>query len=145
MNFALNENQYNRVILKAPRLMHSDSQSPHGRWRPRLALAGLTVLGCLFGTWVQGDDTSLWQRLDVAIFRSLNGTLAGPGLGQRCGATVSASITGVPGRLLATAAEMSIPTFEPLADDALLLRFGEVVDSTHNARALEAAGLPRAG
>ena len=32
---------------------------------------------------------------------------------------------------------MNLPTFEPLADDALLLRFGEVIDALHNARALE--------
>lgn len=32
---------------------------------------------------------------------------------------------------------MNLPTFEPLADDALLLRFGEVIDAVHNARALE--------
>jgi KipI family sensor histidine kinase inhibitor len=32
---------------------------------------------------------------------------------------------------------MNLPTFEPLADDALLLRFGEVIDAQHNARALE--------
>jgi KipI family sensor histidine kinase inhibitor len=32
---------------------------------------------------------------------------------------------------------MNPPTFEPLADDALLLRFGEVIDAMHNARALE--------
>lgn len=38
---------------------------------------------------------------------------------------------------------MSIPTFEPLADDALLLRFGEVIDVAHNARALEVARLLR--
>ena len=34
---------------------------------------------------------------------------------------------------------MNLPTFEPLADDALLLRFGEVIDVLHNARALEAS------
>ena len=34
---------------------------------------------------------------------------------------------------------MSLSTFEPLADDALLLRFGEVIDARHNARALEAS------
>lgn len=34
---------------------------------------------------------------------------------------------------------MNLPTFEPLADDALLLRFGEAIDATHNARALEAS------
>ena len=34
---------------------------------------------------------------------------------------------------------MILPTFEPLADDALLLRFGEVIDAQHNARALEAS------
>lgn len=38
---------------------------------------------------------------------------------------------------------MSLPTFEPLADDALLLRFGEVIDATHNARALQASRLLR--
>ena len=34
---------------------------------------------------------------------------------------------------------MNLPTFEPLADDALLLRFGEVIDVMHNSRALETA------
>jgi KipI family sensor histidine kinase inhibitor len=36
-----------------------------------------------------------------------------------------------------------MPKFEPLADDALLVRFGEIVDATLNARALEAARLLR--
>ena len=34
---------------------------------------------------------------------------------------------------------MNLPTFEPLADDAILLRFGEVIDVVYNARALEAS------
>lgn len=38
---------------------------------------------------------------------------------------------------------MSLPAFEPLADDALLLRFGEAIDATHNARALYASRLLR--
>ena len=38
---------------------------------------------------------------------------------------------------------MSLPTFEPLADDALLVRFGEVIDAAHNARALETSRLLR--
>lgn len=38
---------------------------------------------------------------------------------------------------------MNLPTFESLADDALLVRFGEVIDATHNARALEASRLLR--
>lgn len=38
---------------------------------------------------------------------------------------------------------MNLPTFEALADDALLLRFGETIDATHNARALEVSGLLR--
>lgn len=38
---------------------------------------------------------------------------------------------------------MNLPTFEPLADDALLVRFGEVIDAAHNARALEASRLLR--
>ena len=38
---------------------------------------------------------------------------------------------------------MNLPTFEPLADDALLLRFGETIDVTHNARALQASRLLR--
>lgn len=38
---------------------------------------------------------------------------------------------------------MSMPTFEPLADDALLVRFGEIIDAAHNARALDAARLLR--
>lgn len=38
---------------------------------------------------------------------------------------------------------MNLPSFEPLADDALLVRFGEVIDAAHNARALEASRLLR--
>lgn len=38
---------------------------------------------------------------------------------------------------------MNLPTFEPLADDALLVRFGEVIDAAHNALALEASRLLR--
>jgi KipI family sensor histidine kinase inhibitor len=38
---------------------------------------------------------------------------------------------------------MNMPTFEPLADDALLVRFGEIIDAAHNARALDAARLLR--
>jgi KipI family sensor histidine kinase inhibitor len=38
---------------------------------------------------------------------------------------------------------MNQPTFEPLADDALLVRFGESIDAAHNARALDASKLLR--
>lgn len=34
---------------------------------------------------------------------------------------------------------MNLPTFEPLADNALLLRFAEAIDALHNSRALEAS------
>jgi KipI family sensor histidine kinase inhibitor len=40
---------------------------------------------------------------------------------------------------------MNLPTFEPLADDALLLRFGVVIDAKHNARALEISRRLREG
>lgn len=38
---------------------------------------------------------------------------------------------------------MNLPTFEPLADDALLVRFGQTIGAAHNARALEATRLLR--